>query len=148
MLDRREFLRVLSMMGLSSLLSSSCSARSASPAATLDEGQITVEMVAAAEKMFGIELTDEEREEVLERLPELVEDGPDLLLSLLSTGIVIQLSSLTLAIIEQSNVTQRLFGNGTLVGDVQIMELVMRPPCLGENISGTDAGVSIGHVVV
>lgn len=74
MLDRREFLRVLSMMGLSSLLSSSCSARFASPAATLDEGQITVEMVAAAEKMFGIELTDEEREEVLERLPELVED--------------------------------------------------------------------------
>jgi Asp-tRNA(Asn)/Glu-tRNA(Gln) amidotransferase A subunit family amidase len=47
---------------------------SPAPTATPAEGEITVEMIAAAEKIFGIELTARERREIIEGLEEYYEE--------------------------------------------------------------------------
>jgi Asp-tRNA(Asn)/Glu-tRNA(Gln) amidotransferase A subunit family amidase len=92
MLNRRGFLMLLSTLGISSALSPACSpdptllptspplspsltptpttTRTPTLTATPGEGEITIEMIAAAEKIFGIELTIEERKQILERLYE------------------------------------------------------------------------------
>jgi Asp-tRNA(Asn)/Glu-tRNA(Gln) amidotransferase A subunit family amidase len=97
-LERREFLRILGMFGATTALSSACSPTptplptetptaspvptatalptatpSSTPTAAPNEGEITVEMIAAAEEISGIELTDEERKEVVEGLCENLE---------------------------------------------------------------------------
>jgi Asp-tRNA(Asn)/Glu-tRNA(Gln) amidotransferase A subunit family amidase len=77
-LERREFLKILGMFGATTALSSACSTiptplPTETPTAAPSEGEITVEMIAAAEKIFGIELTDEERKEVVEGLYENLE---------------------------------------------------------------------------
>jgi Asp-tRNA(Asn)/Glu-tRNA(Gln) amidotransferase A subunit family amidase len=43
---------------------------SPTPTTTPAEGEITVEMIAAAEKIFGLELTDKERDEIIQGLTE------------------------------------------------------------------------------
>ena len=89
MLDRRRFLRILATLGVSSTFPRACSSPSPLPTGTSvptpsptprstpttapAEGEITLDMIAAAERICGIELTDEERSEVLERLPENLE---------------------------------------------------------------------------
>ena len=89
MLDRRRFLRILATLGVSSTFPRACSSPSPLPTGTSvptpsptprstpttapAEGEITLDMIAAAERICGIELTDEERREVLERLPENLE---------------------------------------------------------------------------
>ena len=59
-LNRRKFLEYFAAIGISSALIPSCSS-----AAWQDENKITVEMVAAAEKLIGIELTGQERKQIL-----------------------------------------------------------------------------------
>jgi len=100
-LNRREFLRLLAAMGVTSAVSSACSPTltplptgtpvppTSTPTATSTaaptalpsptptaqpESGITVEMIAAAEKIFGIELTDEERSEIVAGLNEYREE--------------------------------------------------------------------------
>ena len=66
-LDRRQFIKLVTALGASTALSPACSSAPASPP---DKGEITVEMIAAAEKIFGIELADKERREIIEGLVE------------------------------------------------------------------------------
>ena len=62
-LNRRKFLECFAAIGISSVFIPLCSS-----AAWQDENQITVEMIAAAENLIGIELTEEERKQILEGL--------------------------------------------------------------------------------
>jgi len=74
-LDRRQFIKLVSALGASMALSPACSSAPTSPPAAIPaKAEITVEMIAAAEKIFGIELADEERREIIEGLEEYYED--------------------------------------------------------------------------
>jgi Asp-tRNA(Asn)/Glu-tRNA(Gln) amidotransferase A subunit family amidase len=61
--NRRRFIQHLAILGASSLVVKGCS----SPITEGEEG-ITIDTIKAAEKIFGIELTDDERHDVIEGL--------------------------------------------------------------------------------